>query len=379
MKRLLLFLFVGMFLSPVSSHAADDHLDFTFKWHCEKEETNCESEIPEKDDQLMLTSTKLSKSFLLDIVIHNPDKEQINSARVKLKYDPEALLVEEILSKTGTYSDFSLEEPNAQVIDDQEGTITIGMAGLSSNAKEIQFASLKMTLLKETATVEYLNVQQSELGDTGIYQREGGLSVINILPGTPLPLVLARTGNMFSPGDDDDDLIDSPRSTDLPKPEGLVLQTNENGSVTLFWPTDDEYPIAGYYLYYGKDPSLLIRRKDVSSRNFVEFPAGTLDRGEKYYFQVSAYDLDNLESEASDIVWAIVGQPGTESNPFEGDPRKRGEEETTQHLDTEENTTKETISPPNKTTDSGPEHILFFLVVSVGIAFFGYSFRKIRF
>ena len=58
-----------------------------------------ESEIPEKDDQLMLTSTKLSKSFLLDIVIHNPDKEQINSARVKLKYDPEALLVEEILSK----------------------------------------------------------------------------------------------------------------------------------------------------------------------------------------------------------------------------------------------------------------------------------------
>ena len=99
------------------------------------------------------------------------------------------------------------------------------------------------------------------------------------------PSVLARTGNMFSPGDDDDDLIDSPRSTDLPKPEGLVLQTNENGSVTLFLPTDDEYPIAGYYLYYGKDPSLLIRRKDVSSRNFVEFPAGTLDRGENTTFK----------------------------------------------------------------------------------------------
>ncbi|QQS58829.1 hypothetical protein IPN35_04465 [Candidatus Peregrinibacteria bacterium] len=377
MKKIAFSFFLGLFFFSGLSHAADDHLDFIFEWHCEKEDLNCNAKIPEKEKTLSLENSELSKSFTLDIVIDNPQGEQVNSARAKITYDPEALLVEEILTASGTYSDFSLPEPNAQKIDDQEGTITIGMAGLSSTAKKIYFASLKMKLLKKTATLEYLNVQQNELGDTGIYQ-SSGLAVVNRLPATPMSLLLSTDGGASSENNNEK----LPHSSDLAKPVGLVLRTNDDGTVTLVWPIEKDLPVAGYYLYYGKDASLLIRRKNVGYRNFVEFPGGSLDRGDKYYFQITAYEKDNLESEASDFVSVIVGQPGTESDPFEGDPREKEMEtqnkDNTMESDTTKDEKKENASP-EKTTDSGPEHILFFLVISAGIAFLGFSLRKIRF
>lgn len=399
MKYLAFIFFVfGILFTPVFTHADKDFLRFVFRVHCEENDTQCEKEIPEDAKQeKFLLDAPVGQQTTIDLVIENPSREMINSVRAKLKYDIDAIKVIDLDTEK---SDFPLAAPGENDIDEKKGTILMGrsLTGGSKNSAEFLVGSITFQPLQTGATFEFMNYQENELGDTGIYYTSG-ITTENKLKEEPNPLQIGKTTTLpvQNPTGNTGVIVGQPvtlpvvtnpsqsgtglsnRNPLLPRPVEVKVQTDDMGNVKLIWPMSKSELVKGYYLYYGQKSGFYLRRRDVGNTNYALFP--DLPRGTKYYFAVSAYDEFDKESDYSDEVYVTVGLPGSESHGFSGDPQQAQE---TQNTDTSgeigKNGKENTTLDPSKikqTTESGPEHILFFLIISLGIAFVGYGLRRV--
>lgn len=83
-------------------------------------------------------------------------------------------------------------------------------------------------------------------------------------------------------------------------------------AVTLAWDRNPESNIAGYRLYYGERNAPATMR-DVG--NVITTAVSNLTPGREYYFYVTAYNTENLESDPSETVSYIQAQSGPPSTP----------------------------------------------------------------
>ena len=90
-------------------------------------------------------------------------------------------------------------------------------------------------------------------------------------------------------------------------PFTIVVTGPANGTATLSWsaPTDNSNgsPItglAGYFVYYGTDPSNLTKSIDVAGATTTTYTVTGLTAG-TYYFAVAAYNSEGVDSSLSNI------------------------------------------------------------------------------
>ena len=381
MRNLLFFLLAFSFLLPVS-FAKEGELSFSFELPCsdDQDDATCFEEIPsEKDGQVLKDFSQGKVRIFLD----NPKAETVTSFRVKLKYDPKLLHLSNLTTQ-GTI--FGLPEPFSNVIAEEEGTLSLGgsIPGGSKNEIKMFLAEFSADLVSPTE-MEFLNFQKSELGDTGIYLAKG-FEAINLLTKEPQPLFFGKVSSPSEEKKDDLPLggnedpveeiliqpldpIDEDISEDtfeLSRPQGVQIQTDKSGKVSLLWELEEG--VQGYYVYYSEKSGFYIRRKDVGKTNFVEFPG--FEKGRTFYFAVTAYDDDGNESDYSNEVSVTVGVPGSESNGFSGNPQeaKGGLKNPKKYAQGDLGTTNE----------SGPGEMLFFFFLSMGVVFLLFAFRIFR-
>ncbi len=348
----------------------------------------CEPETPfdEQKDAYVFSDFTSDEAVDIDLYIKNPRLEMVTSMRAKLKFDPTKL---NIMSLDTDQSDFPLAAPGENDIDIDNGTITIGrsLTGGSLSNEEFFVGTISMMPYTNDAMLEFLNYQNTELGDTGVYFTSG-ISLENRLTSPPKPLVFGNGSpqQTSSPtptpdgGNIGGEVTPIPTPIQFPsedgafsRPVGLRIQTDEPGNVRLVWPIAEDPPVRGYYLYYGQKSGFYLRRRDVGRTNFAVFP--DLNRNEKYFFAITAYNAADNETDYSDEVFVTVGQPGSESHGFLGDPRSP---EQMGPIGSPAPSTSPSYNMEgiDKTVDSGPEHVLFFLLISMGFAFIFYAFRK---
>ncbi len=411
MKYFARFLIGIVFLVPAQAYAMapfETDLHFAFQIHCEEESQQatespiaspdaspaaeeCETEIPfdEQQDAYRLTAFTANEPIEVDLYVKNPRQEMVTSIRAKLKYDPLALSVIELNTDE---SDFPLGAPGENNIDEDSGTITIGRAltGGSLSNEEFFIGTLTLLPYNENGKLEFLNYQNTELGDTGIYFTSG-ITSQNRLANPPKPLIFGMGDPMASgsptpsatpdggiggddPMLDDDDILFPPTEEDgFGRPQGLRIQTDDAGNVRLVWPIATDPPVKGYYLYYGQKSGFYLRRRDVGRTNFAVFP--DLPMGERYYFAITAYNADDNETDYSDEVFVTIGQPGSESHGFLGDPRSP-EQPGDGTFPTPTPTYGPNLDGVGQNPGTGPEHVLFFLLISTGLAFVFFAFRR---
>ena len=94
-----------------------------------------------------------------------------------------------------------------------------------------------------------------------------------------------------------------------------AIGTPTGESVSLSWVapstrTDGSYlsttDLAGYRIYVGTSATSLTPLVDLNDDTITQYTINTLSAGE-YYFAVSAYDKDGLESSLSQVVLKQVG------------------------------------------------------------------------
>jgi hypothetical protein len=83
-------------------------------------------------------------------------------------------------------------------------------------------------------------------------------------------------------------------------------------SVTLAWDPNTDPGLAGYKLYYGTQSRNYTNSIDAG--NQISYAALGLQAGTTYYFAVTAYDNQGLESDYSNEVIHYVSQPGSQTN-----------------------------------------------------------------
>ena len=402
-----------LFVSPQAFAAPfENELHFDFRKYCEPVPPQpsptpfaspeasptpepCEPEIPfdEQRDAYLFTDFTINEPVEIDLFIENPRLEMLTSMRAKLKYDPLKL---DIVRLQTEESDFPLGAPGENDIDRENGTITIGrsLTGGSRSDGEFFVGRLEVMPYADAATLEFINYQSTELGDTAILFTSGVTSE-NRLTTPPKPLFFgqgATTGQQpttspqpgqpgASPPAIGGDVPQQSPDVQFPsddggfsRPQNLRVQTDEPGNVRLVWPIAPDPPVKGYYLYYGQKSGFYLRRRDVGRTNFAVFP--DLGRGEKYFFAITAYDTNDNETDYSDEVFVTVGQPGSESHAFLGDPRSPEQPMGPVASPTPSFAPGYGMEDVDRTVDSGPEHILFFLVISLGFALFWYAFRR---
>lgn len=80
---------------------------------------------------------------------------------------------------------------------------------------------------------------------------------------------------------------------------------------SLEWDPNSEPTIAGYNVYVGEASGSYARVVDVGAE--TKFPLTNLNAGITYYFAVTAYDVNGLESPFSDEIWYTPRVDGTNS------------------------------------------------------------------
>jgi hypothetical protein len=90
---------------------------------------------------------------------------------------------------------------------------------------------------------------------------------------------------------------------------GLSVLAQPTGSVGLTWNPNSESDLAGYRVYQGDEPGKFNKQIDVGLSTVVEM--GDLMPGRTYYWFVTAYNTQNLESLPSNVITVTTegGEP----------------------------------------------------------------------
>jgi hypothetical protein len=88
----------------------------------------------------------------------------------------------------------------------------------------------------------------------------------------------------------------------------IHVQGTATGSATLSWtpPTQNTdgsalTDLAGYHVYYGTNPNALTQSVDIPASNATSYVVNNLYVGGTYYFAVTAYDSNHVESNFSGV------------------------------------------------------------------------------
>jgi len=98
--------------------------------------------------------------------------------------------------------------------------------------------------------------------------------------------------------------------------QGLRV-TTDGSSVFLAWNPLNAGNIAGYNVYYGTVSGKYIQRRSVDKNN-TTLTLRALPVGIQYYFAVRGVDANNQESDFSQEVGVVIGQPNTSTSPLTG-------------------------------------------------------------
>jgi len=319
---------------------------------------------------------QVGEQVAVNLVVLNTGQADITSVRAKLKYDPDKVSVE----MDSSNSAFSLAAPGEDNVDSNSGTVMIGrsLLGESRNDKQMQVVKLLVKLKQDKATIGFLNFQKSALGDTAIYHTSG-VTNVNLLNNKPLSLVIGATkAAVNKPAEAAVHVPKGPPP--LPRPNPVKIQTLESGMTSIIWALSNDSRVRGYYLYYGTRSGTYIRRKDLGLVNIAQIT--NLPKNQRYFFAVTAYDSTSKESDYSDEVTAIIGQPGTESHRFIGDPRSSAGiggnlQQPTANTAPQTNFNNN-INQLRRTNDSGPADAIPFLIFLSGIACLGLAWRRLN-
>ena len=374
-KQIFVGFFSAMILATVTA-ASDENLTFEFAFSCPIDAENCTPQkIPETENEFLVANPELGKPLEIELRIRNPKNEMITSARAKLKFDPQKI---DVLRVSTDDSDFPLFAPGEKDVDREKGTVLIGGSFTSGSKSDAEFLFAKLVVKPKVlgAKIDFLNVQKNELGDTGILLTRG-IDTENKLLEKPKPLVFGKATGKNPPKippknppieiSEPVEIPEISKKQSCPRPENLRLQTDAAGKVRLLWADPTGNCVAGYFVYFSQKSGFYIRRRDVGKTNFVEIT--DLEKDKKYCFAITNYNAENTESDYSDEACVVVGQPGTETAGFLGDPRQKNQ------IPKNQNPPKK-IPTGGKNVQSGPAGIFFLVIFAAGAAMTAFSFRR---
>ncbi|MFH0820447.1 MAG: cohesin domain-containing protein [Candidatus Peregrinibacteria bacterium] len=276
------------------------------------------------------TSVKAGDEVVVDVVLKNPDRQNVISVRSWMEYNPAHL---EGVSVETMESLFTLSAPGEDRFEPESGWVKIGRSNISGGVTEPETVVAKIkfrvkTTSGVTAALKPYDYQVSELGHVSVNIIEQGFPV-NVLAHEPEELLIPLNGGgSGGTGAGTPSLATGSSGTtitpisSLIRPTGLKANTG-SGIVDLIWEAPLDLNRAGYYVYYGKTSGQYSRRRTVG--NVTQTRIEGLPNGETYYFSVTSYlsagqagALSNAESDYSDEVGVIVGQPLSSTAPFPG-------------------------------------------------------------
>ncbi|MBI5411703.1 fibronectin type III domain-containing protein [Candidatus Peregrinibacteria bacterium] len=340
MKKFIALLIGLTLIASYSASApakAESDADVSLRPICSAGGVACVQEGAEADTAV--GSFTQGQEIALDVVVKNPGKQNIVSVRTWLKYDIARLEGVAIDAKD---SPFTLVAPGEDEFDATQGQVKLGRANISGgvNMEEIKVAAVRFkvkTAEPITTTIGFYDYQVSELGHTSINVIDNGFPVnllnkapeslkINLNGGgtstisVPVPVTATGTATGTPPpaasgtvsGGVANDFVPM---ANLARPSNLRVGT-QPGVASLTWDKSKEKDLKGYYLYYGRQSGSYTRRHDTERSNKAEIME--LTQGETYYFAVTAYDKANRESDYSDEVAVIIGQPLSSTAPMDG-------------------------------------------------------------
>ncbi len=257
------------------------------------------------------TQANAGEELEVDIILKNPSLQKVISVRSWLEYDPSAL---EALSLSAQGSPFSLSAPGEDEISVSERLIKVGRSNISGGATGAETFVAKVRFRVKatqpvTTVIDFHNYQLTELGHVSVNIVDQGFP-INILASKPDPLRIDLNGgaSQASP------IVEPNFGALLGRPQNLRVATGE-GFADLKWDMGTEPALRGYNLYYGKVSGYYTRRRTIGMADAHRLEG--LQNGESYYFAVTAYDSAGRESDYSDEVGVIVGEPLSSTSPFE--------------------------------------------------------------
>lgn len=253
----------------------------------------------------------------IEMVLKNPDAQSVISVRSWMEYNPAHL---EGISIDTTDSPFTLVAPGEDGFEAENGRVKLGRSNISGGVKdkEVVVAKVKFRVKTFSGAVTELkpyDYQLTELGHVSVNIIDQGFPV-NIL--TEEPKVLPLTLNSGVPQESEVVLppqISLPPVSMLLRPLKLRANT-DSGYVDLVWEAPLDLNRSGYFIYYGKTSGQYSRRRTLN--NVTQSRIENLPNGEVYYFAVTAFNALNQESDYSDEVGVIVGEPFSSTSPFEG-------------------------------------------------------------
>lgn len=96
-----------------------------------------------------------------------------------------------------------------------------------------------------------------------------------------------------------------------------VRVTTEGSSAFLAWNQLNAGNLLGYNVYYGTVSGKYIQRRSVDKAN-TTLTIRSLPAGTQYYFAVRGVDANNKESDFSQEVAVVIGNPSTSTSPLTG-------------------------------------------------------------
>ena len=302
------------------------------------------------------------KELTISINVENPSKQQIISVQSWLKYDPSIL---KGINKEYDGNPFNFVAPGEDAFDEKLGIVKIGRSSISGgvNEEKIFIANLTFERISLDSTeISFYNFKLDHSGNTSVRVFKEGFPV-NILKETPAVLTIEEQGekNIAEPviveKTSTKDLslatVEKKEEVTIVRPQNLRISSGPE-YVILSW---DPLPeVKGYTIYYSNRSGRYIRKRYVG--NVTDYYLDNLLTGEYYYFAITAYDLNDNETEYSDEVRIKVGYPETSSSPLlissSGD----------------------IVSNVTKHVDTGPATLLLLAILGGGILSFYFVKRK---
>ncbi len=276
-----------------------------------------------------LTELSMGDEFDVHVDLDNPSAQSIVSVRSWLSYNPDFLEAVSIDTKD---SPFTLSAPGEFEIDRDQGLIKLGRSNVSGGYKQIESKIATVHFKVKTAyavdaLIEVYDYQNSELGHTSVNIIDQAFPM-NILSEEPKALTLHLNIGGPSMNDQNANLnlnvnAESGSSSfdltvnqlyNLQRPSHLQVNTGDS-YVDLKWDLDTDPSLVGYNIYYGKSSGVYTRRRTIGKVN--HYRLDSLNNGEAYYFAITAYDLNSMESDYSDEVAIIINEILSSTSPFD--------------------------------------------------------------
>lgn len=337
----ILILLIGILISPAMAFSAEPDVTITLRPHCEM--AAC-PDFPRFDSETFVTQgLNVGDTLAIDIVISNPSAQPIQSVQSWLEYDSSVLEGEDVRISDS----FPLVAPGEQAFAKESDRVKLGASNVSGGMKdtEIVFARIKFKVLRETEDDVKIAFHDFSLlgqeGKTKVLVIEGGRTA-NVLKTRPNDLRLffgegVPQGSVPTPPTGQPPVTTPPPPNTQPpstqpsstdptfvalQPQGLRVMT-EGDKVYLIWNPVNDSRIVGYNVYYGTVSGRYIQRRTVSTET-TGVTIRNLPVDTRYYFAVTAFNVQGQDSEYSYEVAVTVGDPASPTAPFTLEPGSGG-------------------------------------------------------